>query len=99
LTEQLYLHSSTENMAATTPVSIPEIQSHLNDEMLMVAYYSDGHHLWAFLLDSQHLEVCSLPESAATVNKLLDKWQSNINRALRTVPGSEDQRILHEDYS
>lgn len=99
LTEQLYLHSSSENMAATAAVPIREIQACLTEDMLMVAYYSDGDRWWAFLLDSQHLEVCHLPESASTVGQLLDKWQLNISRALRTVPDSRDQRILHEEYS
>jgi CHAT domain-containing protein len=99
LTEQLYLYSSAEDLAAAAAVPTAKIQAHLTDEALMVAYYSDGDHMWAFLLDSHSIEVSQLPESAETVKKLLDKWQLNINRALRTTPGSEDQKILHENFS
>lgn len=96
LTEQLYLHSSVEDLAATAVVPLADIQGRLADRTALAAYYSDGNGLWAFVLDSQRLDVWALPEPVAAVEKLLDKWQLNINRALRTVPGSDEERMLHD---
>jgi CHAT domain-containing protein/tetratricopeptide (TPR) repeat protein len=98
LTEQLYLHSGAENLAATAVVTLSDIQRCLTDGTALIAYYNDGRHLWAFLLNSGRLDACQLPEPVSVVEKLLDKWQSNINRALRTAPGSTEERILH-DYA
>jgi CHAT domain-containing protein/tetratricopeptide (TPR) repeat protein len=94
LTEQLYLHSSVDDLAATTVVPISAIQEKLDDGVALIAYYNDGCHLWAFVMDSQHLEVCGLPEPVSTVEMLLDKWQTNINRALRTAMDSTEARML-----
>ena len=98
LTEQLYLHSSTEDMAATNVVPIFDIQQHLSDDTALVEYYSDGKQFWMFVLDAQHIEVYPLTEPVSVVEKLLEKWQNNVNRVLRTVPGSTDEQMLH-DYA
>src|SRR5262249_26793987 len=94
LTEQLYLHSSMEDLAAVSAVSISNIQHALAEDTVLIEYYTDGAHLWAFVLDRQRLEVFTLAEPIATIEKRLDKWQNNINRALRTEPGSADAEIL-----
>lgn len=98
LTEQLYLRTSMEDLAAIGNTSIDELQQSLPDDCVLVEYYSDGNNFWAFILDSHHLRVVSLPTPVPVVEKLLDKWQSNINRALRTLPGSANEQMLR-DYS
>ena len=98
LTEQLYLHSSVEDLAATTPVPIRGIQEHLPPGTAMIAYYTDGCDWWGFFLDGQTIEARPLPQSGDTIEKLIDKWQSNVNRALRTTPGSADAQML-TDYA
>lgn len=95
LTEQLYLHSSADDMAATTPVSMSDIQAALAGDTLMVAYYSDGDCFHVFLLDSDGMQICSLGESTTEVDRLVQKLQSNINRVLRTAPDSDEARTLH----
>jgi CHAT domain-containing protein len=94
LTEQLYLHSNIEDLAATAVVSVSAIQECLSDDSRLLAYYNDGQHLWAFLLTSASLDVCLLPEPIAVIENLVDKWQTNINRTLRTAPGSTEERML-----
>ncbi|MBA3872255.1 MAG: CHAT domain-containing protein, partial [Anaerolineae bacterium] len=94
LTERLYLHSSMADLAANNVVSTAEIQKCLSDDTILIAYYSDGSHLWAFLLDRKGLDVYSLPTPISSVKVLLDKWQTNLNRVLRTIPGSPDEKTL-----
>jgi CHAT domain-containing protein/tetratricopeptide (TPR) repeat protein len=97
LTEQLYLHSSVEDLAATAVVPVSAIQAHLTAGTALIAYYSDGCQWWAFFLDTQTLEVFQLPEQSAVIENLVDKWQTNVNRSLRTVPGSPEAKML-TDY-
>lgn len=94
LTERLYLHSNAGELSATPIASISDIQHCLSHDTALVAYYSDGIQLWAFLLNEQELEVYPLPERIASVYATLDKWQTNINRALRTMPGSSNETML-----
>jgi hypothetical protein len=94
LTEQLYLHSSVEDLAVSAVVPLAAVQGCLTGGEALLAYYSDGQHLWAFVVDAHGLDVCLLPEPVSVVEKLLDKWQTNINRALRTAPGSTEARML-----
>jgi CHAT domain-containing protein/tetratricopeptide (TPR) repeat protein len=96
LTEQLYLHSSAEDLAAAAVVPLSDIQARLADRAALVAYYSDGSRLWAFLLDSQRLDVWALPQPVPAVETLLEKWQLNINRALRAAPNSDEGRMLDD---
>jgi CHAT domain-containing protein len=95
LTEQLYLRTSTQDLLATSVASISDIQHCLAQETVLVSYYSDGSYLWAFVLTSQHIKVCALADPITIVEKLLEKWQANINRALRMMPGSMDETLLH----
>jgi CHAT domain-containing protein/tetratricopeptide (TPR) repeat protein len=94
LTERLYLQSSRGDLTATNTVPISDIQRCLSDDTALIAYYSDGSHLWAFLLDGRGLDVYPLPKPISSIKLLLDKWQTNISRVLRTAPGSTDEKAL-----
>jgi CHAT domain-containing protein len=96
LTEQLYLRSSMDDLAATNVVPTADIQQCLEDDIALVEYYSDGNQFWMFVMDKHHLDVCPLNEPVSTIQKLLDKWQNNVNRVLRTVPGSTDEQALRD---
>jgi CHAT domain-containing protein/tetratricopeptide (TPR) repeat protein len=94
LTEQLYLHSSAEDLSATASVSVTTIQEHLHSGTAMIAYYTDGCNWWGFFLHDQTLEVRQLAQPNSSIENLVDKWQANVNRALRTMPGSTDAKML-----
>lgn len=98
LTEQLYLRSSVEDLATTTPVPVTNVQQHLCPDTAMIAYYTDGCDWWGFFLDTQTLEARPLPQTGSTIDNLVEKWQANVNRALRTTPDSVDARAL-TDYA
>jgi hypothetical protein len=105
ITEQLYFHNGQqENQNPTT--SLDDIQRTLNGDMVLVEFYNDGVHLWAFLLDGKTISVHCLPLTIDLLNQLLGKLQTNIVSALSI--GSHDpanrnltslgQRILQRLY-
>ena len=93
ITEQLYLlnHNSTESSQTTLP-DLRDIQSHLSDKEVLIEYYNDGDNLWAFTVQQEAIHVHELPTQLLEVEKLLDKLQLNIDRALRT-PTTNEQTL------
>jgi CHAT domain-containing protein/tetratricopeptide (TPR) repeat protein len=84
ITEQLYLHSGAAHSAEQVAVPpIDHIQRRLGDDTLLIEFYNDGAHIWAFTLDASELEVYQLPTSIAAVNQLLNQLQLNLAAALK----------------
>jgi len=87
ITEQLYLHSGRDQRANHTPAaSLKDNQRALDEETLLIEFYNDGIHLWAFTLDRQTLEVHRLPITVETLNQLLAQLQVNLDAALTVAP-------------
>lgn len=88
ITEQLYLRAQSETPAGYAPVpSADEIQRSLADDALLIAYYNDGDHMWAFTLThTDDLQVHALPLRVPEVDALIDKLRRYIDRALRATP-------------
>ncbi len=108
ITEQLYLRNDAGerwNRAATA--SLREVQHTLSDETLLIEFYNDGVHLWAFIVDGQTIDAHRLPMTIETLNQLLAQLQANLAAALKVDPPVAAargltrlaQRILQRLYS
>src|SRR5258706_9551962 len=84
ITEQLYIHSNNNQQVNRIPVtSLSDIQHALNEDTLLIEFYNDGTHLWAFVLNQQVIELHHLPITIDKLNQLLVQLQSNIATALK----------------
>jgi CHAT domain-containing protein len=108
ITEQLYIYSRNQQTANQTPnTSLKDIQPRLKEDTLLIEFYNDGTHLWAFLLDGKTIQIHCLPASADKLNQLLVQLQSNIAAVLRADPQTAithslnqlAQRILQRLYT
>ena len=108
ITEQLYLHSGNGQQANRVPTtSLNDIQRTLNEDTLLIEFYNDGAHLWAFLLNRQTIEVHRLPLAIDMLYQLLAQLQTNVAAALNVEPQAPAghslthlaQRILQRLYS
>ena len=95
ITEQLYIYSRNNHIANQIPnTSLQDIQLKLKKDTLLIEFYNDGLHLWAFVLDGDTLRVECLPVTVDKLNGLLVQLQSNIAAALRVDPQSAAARSL-----
>ena len=53
---------------------------------MLIEFYSDGIHVWAFMLDQGTLKVSQLPLGIETVNQLLSQLQTNVGAILGMAP-------------
>jgi CHAT domain-containing protein len=108
ITEQLYLQSKTG--IAVNPVSIvslQDIQETLDCHTLLIEFYSDNDHMWAFVLDGHTCDIQPLPMTVDKLNGLLIQLQTNLAAALEVDAASASarrltqlgQRILQRLYS
>ncbi len=108
ITEQLYLQSSDDHQSKQVETtSLNDIQRQLKEGTLLIEFYSDGSHLWAFLLDGQNIHIRSLSITVEVLNQLLTQLRANLSAAL-TVNSHTDavrplvhlaQRILKRLHS
>jgi CHAT domain-containing protein len=83
ITEQLYFHTGGDEAVSPVPtVSVSQIQHKLDDQTLLIEFYNDGVHLWAFTLDRKTLAVHSLPVKVEDLNRRLAQLQMNMGAAL-----------------
>lgn len=95
ITEQLYIYSRKDQKANPVPTtSLNDIQGWLKDSALLIEFYNDGTHLWAFLLDGQTLEFRRLSLTVDKLNQLLMQLLSNVSAALKVPPQSSTARSL-----
>lgn len=82
--ERLYLQNpnNPHSFGLVLP-DVTTIQQQLAQTSLLIEYYNDGQHLWAFVLDSTHLEVIKLPAALREVNHWIQQLQFNINCVLQ----------------
>ena len=93
IAEQLYFHSGQqENRLSTT--SLNDIQRTLSRDTVLIEFYNDGFHLWAFLLDGKTIRVHRLPLTLNILNQLLGQLQTNIASALSIGPHDPASRNL-----
>jgi CHAT domain-containing protein len=97
ITEQLYLHSGHEQQINPVPKTVLfDIQRSLNQDTLLLEYYNDGTHIWAFTLDQETAEVHRLPIAIGKLNPLLSQLQTNINAALNFSSHSPSSQSLSQ---
>ncbi len=95
ITEQLYLRSGDGQWSNHAPaMSLKEVQETLDEETLLIEYYNDGEHLWAFTLDRSMVEAHRLPLTTETLNQLIPQLQANLAAALRVDPQTPAARNL-----
>jgi CHAT domain-containing protein len=108
LTEQLYLLSA-EGKAPNParPACLKNIQAALEADTLLVEFYNDGHHVWAFTVGRESIEVYQLPVTTDVLNRLVAQLQLNMAAALTVAhrtPAPHNltqlaQRILQRLYA
>lgn len=95
ITEQLYLHSGERSTAAHVAApSLVDVQRCLPEDTLMIEFYNDGTHLWAFSVDRHSLHVERLPASVAIIDQLLAQLRLNLGAALKAGPHAPATRGL-----
>ena len=95
ITEQLYLHSGDNHQSKyVETTSMKEVQSTLQEDTLLIEFYSDDSGLWAFMLNGRTIKVQPLPTNAQTLNQLLAQLRGNIAAALAVDPRAPVARNL-----
>jgi CHAT domain-containing protein len=95
ITEQLYLLSrgnrSTNN---DSTIAVHDIQQSLDGDTLLIEYYNDGKHLWAFILDGTQVKIQRLPLTTDILERLIHQLQANFATALKFSPQANSARRL-----
>ena len=108
ITEQLYLQSGTEHQSQYVEITLlKDIQQTLQEGTLLIEFYNDGSHLWAFLLDGQTIQIRFLPITVEVLDKLLAQLRANLSGAFAVNPSTDaslrltqlSQRILKRLHS
>jgi CHAT domain-containing protein len=108
ITEQLYLHSGDSGAVGHAPLpSLADVQRSLSAGTLLVEFYNDGAHLWAFTLDAHTLAVHPLTTTLGALDRQLAQLQANLAFALNAGPDAPvapglanlAQRILQRLYT
>lgn len=95
ITEQLYLQSGGGQWdTQASAFSLGEIQQGLDEETLLIEYYHDGEHLWAFTLDKQFVRAHQLPVTIGNLDQLMRLSRNNFSSALKVDPNSPATRAL-----
>ena len=95
IVEQLYLQSG-EHLEShrAENASFDDIQRMIGSERLLVEYYVEEGHLWAFVLDGGSITAHKLPMDVAAVSQLLAQFRMNVSMALSRDTGSPLSRGL-----
>ena len=89
ITEQLYLYSPDDGLVDLSRLpALAEVQRHLPDGTLLIAFYNDGSHLFAFKIARRAIDVVALDTPGATVDGLLAQLEFNLACALKVEPGA-----------
>ncbi|WP_026369419.1 CHAT domain-containing protein [Kallotenue papyrolyticum] len=95
ITEQLYLRAGDDGFTRVEPIALSRIQAALDDDTLLIAFYTDRERIWAFSLDRTTLLVHPLAASVTDVNRLLSQFQTNVAATLREGPHTPLAGGLH----
>lgn len=98
ITEQLYLQNNSGYSLAARPPTLDDIRQHINDDCLLIEFYSDAENVWAFWADSRNIGVKQLPLTPREVNLAIQQFQFDVNCALKLcahkgVSSSEAQHL------
>jgi CHAT domain-containing protein len=95
LTEQLYLRGgdSATGGQASAP-TIRDVQRAVDEDTLLIEFYVDGAHVWAFTLDSHAIHAHRLPIPIRELDRLLAQLQANLAFALSADPHTPIARSL-----
>jgi CHAT domain-containing protein len=108
LTEQLYLNSGDDPRTnSVEAVSLQHVQDTLRPGTILIEFYNDGSHFWAFILDGKRVHVHPLAMTAEALGQLQLQLKRNITSALSMVPQDPSaqsltllaRRILNRLYS
>lgn len=95
ITEQLYMNNGGDQWTRSAPaMSLKEIQRTIDERTMLIEYYDDGNHLWAFLLDQQTITVHRLSVTTETLKQLISQLQSNLSAGLKMDPRTPTARNL-----
>jgi tetratricopeptide (TPR) repeat protein len=95
ITEKLYLLSGEDSpgISVSTP-PLNRIQKSLDEDTLLVEFYNDGMHLWAFTVDAHTLDVHPLPTAVGALDRLLAQLLVNFAAAVHAGPNTPVSRSL-----
>src|SRR6185503_7848930 len=95
ITEKLYLLNDNDQQVNRVPkAALSDIQRTLNQDDLLIEFYSDGIHVWAFVVDQRTIKVSQLPLTTETVNQLLSQLQMNVGAILGMAPHTKAYHSL-----
>jgi CHAT domain-containing protein len=95
ITEQLYLHSKDNRWATDdSTTAVQDIQQSLDGDTLLIEYYNDGKHLWAFVLDGEQIVAQHLPLTTDALEKLIHQLKANFVTALTFDPYTSSAQRL-----
>jgi CHAT domain-containing protein/tetratricopeptide (TPR) repeat protein len=84
ITEQLYMNNGGDQWTRHAPaLSLKELPRTMDEGTILIEYYDDGKHLWAFLLNQQTITVHRLPLTTETLKQLISQLQSNLSAGLK----------------
>lgn len=85
ITERLYLSNGAR--LPLRGIDLPRaaaLQRHLDDRTLLIEYYDDTAHLWAYSVDTRGMRVDPLPATMAAIIQLTTQLELNMAAALAT---------------
>lgn len=95
ITEQLYMNNGSDQWTNHAPaLLLKEIQGTLDEGTMLIEYYDDGDHLWAFKLDQKTLNVHPLSLTAETLKQWISQLQFNLAAGLKLDPKTSAARNL-----
>jgi CHAT domain-containing protein len=95
ITEQLYLLSKGNRWANNdSTIAVNDVQQALDNDTLLIEYYNDGKHLWAFILDGKQVVAQRLPLTTDVLERLTHQYQANFATALQFDPQTNSARSL-----
>lgn len=83
ITEQLYLQRDQSRLQDVNLPSVQDMQAKIGADNLLIAFYNDSRHLWAFLADGHTLHVHQLPLSPHDFIHTLRQLHFDIDCALK----------------
>ena len=83
ITEQLYLQGDNTRLHDVNPPPVKEIQAKLDDDALLITFYTNSRSLWAFVADRNNLDAQMLPMTPRDFDRKLRQLQFDIACALK----------------
>jgi hypothetical protein len=78
LTDQLYGRAGGRERHSISAPTLAAIQARLDPQDVLIAFYGDAHHFYAFVVDSSSIRSVRLPMSPGVHHEYLDRLQDDI---------------------